>query len=408
MEMEITKNNVIQKDIKSLNPTSPTSPDNKTAYKNSNDNLVVITSTKTSSPINIKELLDSDPSPLIPKVVMHRFSIAPMMDVTNVHFRFFMRLLSKHCTLWTEMVHTNALIHNEKQRDLSLRMNEIEHPVVLQLGGNDPESLAQGAIFAEKYGFDEVNINCGCPSPRVTSGSFGACLMKSPAEVAACVKKMQEAVKIPVHVKCRIGVDDQDSYEFTKNFVKIIGEVGCTHFLVHARKAFLKGLNPKENRTIPPLNYDTVVQLAKDFPDYQFTINGGFKKLDDIESILKPENKLIGCMVGRLAYENPWELKDVDRRFYGLENPGLSRREILLHWAEYGNHVITQDPKTKYPSLTKPIINLFLGEQYSGVYRRYISDRKNQKASKNFKEFIYTAIETLNKFNTTALDEKPP
>ena len=356
----------------------------------------------------IKKELDKDYSPLIEEKFMHRISIAPMMDVTNVHFRFFMRLLSRHCTLWTEMVHTNALIYNETQRHRSLVMNEIEHPVVCQLGGNNPEALAKAAIYSQEAGFDEVNINCGCPSPRVTSGSFGACLMKYPEEVATCVKKMQESVKIPVHVKCRIGVDDQDSYDFTKKFVEIVGKAGCTHFLVHARKAYLKGLNPKENRTIPPLKYNTVIDLAKDFPNYQFTINGGFKTLDDIEEIIKPDNKLIGCMVGRLAYENPWELRDVDRRFYGRPNPGLSRREILERWGEYGDYAISQDPRIKWPNLVKPIINLFLGEKHSGLYRRYISDAKNHKSADSFKSFINSAIKEFEMRNPIALDQKPP
>lgn len=192
----------------------------------------------------VKKLLLEDMSLKIPEKLLHRFSIAPMMEVTNTHFRFFTRLFTRYSTLWTEMYHTNMLIHNEEGRNRALKFHPIEHPVVCQLGGNDPIDLSTAAKYVEEAGFDEVNINCGCPSERVSKGAFGACLMKDPETVAKCVEEMQKAVKIPVHVKCRIGVDDQDDYDFSKRFVEVIKNGGCQHVLVHARKAYLKGLNP--------------------------------------------------------------------------------------------------------------------------------------------------------------------
>lgn len=358
--------------------------------------------------VDLEELLDQDWSQRVPVDKLHRFSIAPMMDITNVHFRFFMRLLTRYSTLWTEMIHSNTL-HFTKDHEYFLRFHPIEHPVVLQLGGNDPETLAKASELSELRGYDEVNINCGCPSEKVQSGCFGAVLMREPQKVAQCVKAMAEKVKIPVHVKCRIGVDDEDSYEFVKNFVEIVyKEGGCKHFIIHSRKCLLNGLNPHQNRTIPPLKYEVVKQLKKDFPDVQFSINGGIKTYDDIEGFLDPEHGLTGVMVGRLAYENPWILSDIDRRIYGLPNPGLSRKELLKIWGRYCDKEITKNEKIAWPTLTKPIINLFHNEKSSAIYRRALSDRALYKKCKKFSELIDLVSEEFEKLNPDAMNQKAP
>lgn len=358
--------------------------------------------------ISVAELLDQDWSQRIPKDKLHRFSIAPMMDITNVHFRFFMRLLTRYSTLWTEMIHANTLQYN-KDHEYFLRFHPIEHPVVLQLGGNEPEALAKATQLSELRGYDEVNINCGCPSEKVQNGCFGAVLMKDPERVATCVKNMAEKVKIPVHVKCRIGVDEDDSYEFVKNFVDIVDKQGgCKHFIIHSRKCILLGLNPHQNRTIPPLKYDVVKQLKKDFPHLEFSINGGIKTYEEIEAFLDPEHGLTGVMVGRLAYENPWVLSDIDRRIYGLPNPGLSRRELLKIWGRYCDKEIEKAEKIAWPSLTKPIINLFHNEKFSANYRRVLSDRAIYVKCQKFSNLIDFAISEYEKLNPAVLDARAP
>jgi len=365
--------------------------------------------TPTTPKLALEELLDEDLSFKIPAEKLHRFSIAPMMDITNVHFRFFMRLLTRYSTLWTEMIHSNALTHNEEQRPGFLRFHKIEHPVVLQLGGNAPDTLAKAAELCELAGFDEVNINCGCPSEKVQSGCFGAVLMKEPEKVAECVRSMREAAKIPVHVKCRIGVDDEDSYEFVKHFVETVWKTGgCSHFIIHSRKCILNGLNPHENRTVPPLKYEVVQQLKQDFPEVQFSINGGIKTYEQIDRFLDPSLKLTGVMVGRLAYENPWVLSDIDRRVFQLPNQSRSRKELLQVYAEYGDREVALNPKLAWPSLTKPIINLFHNEPHSAVYRRLLSDRELYKKVKRFSEVVLHAVEELEKLNPEAVQRRPP
>ena len=243
---------------------------------------------------------------------MHRvFSIAPMIDVSNTHFRYFIRLITRKSVIYTEMLHHDAVIHSHHAL---LPFSPEEHPVVLQLGGSDPDKLAQAAVLGEKYGYDEINLNVGCPSPRVQKGAFGACLMKEPELVRQCMEAMTKAVKIKCTVKCRLGVDDFDSYEFAKEFVQMVsrgGEGPIRQFTIHARKAFLKGLNPAQNRNIPPLMYDRVYRLKQDFPNLDFELNGGLKDIAWAKQ-LADENNLEGCMVGRLAYENPFELFKAD------------------------------------------------------------------------------------------------
>lgn len=359
----------------------------------------------TNTPISV--ILAQDYSSRLPSAKLHRFSIAPMMDITNVHFRLLVRLLTRHSTLWTEMIHANSLLHDD--RDAVLRFNPIEHPVVLQLGGSDAQALARAAQISELSGYDEVNVNCGCPSERVQSGCFGAVLMKDPHKVAMCVKKMAEKLKIPVHVKCRIGVDDDDSYEFVRNFVEVVyKEGGCTNFIIHSRKCLLNGLSPLQNRTVPPLKYEVVKQLKKDFPDLQFSINGGIKTYEEIEGFLDPKHGLTGVMVGRLAYENPWILSDIDRRIYGLSNPGFSRKEVLKIWGKYCDRELEMNDKIAWPSLTKPIMSLFYNERNSAIYRRVLSDQKLIKTCKRFSDLIDIAIEEFEKLNPDAMNQKPP
>jgi len=237
------------------------------------------------------------------------------MDWTDRHCRYFHRLIAPSLTLYTEMVTTGALLFGDVDRHL--RFDEAEHPVVLQLGGSDPKALAKSAKLGEDYGYDEINLNCGCPSNRVQSGSFGACLMKEPDLVATCIKAMRDVVSIPVHVKCRIGIDDSEDYIFLHDFIDIVSNKGgCKTFIIHARKAWLKGLSPKENREIPPLQYDIVHKIKEEFPHLDIQINGGFKTLEDAQS----QPMLNGVMIGREAYQNPWFLRTLEEQFHGTKN----------------------------------------------------------------------------------------
>src|SRR5687767_5015112 len=243
-----------------------------------------------------------------------------MMDVTDRHCRFFMRQISSRARLYTEMITTGALIHGDVQRHLQL--NEEEHPVALQLGGSEPAELAHCAKLGEQYGYDEINLNIGCPSERVQRGAFGACLMAEPELVASCVRAIAAAVSIPVTVKHRIGIDKIEDYGFLKNFVATVAESGCRTFIVHARNAVLKGLSPKENREIPPLKYDYVYRLKRDFPDLQVVINGGITSMAEAEAHLMHVD---GVMIGRAAYSHPWM----------LAAPGLTRAQVVLQMKAY-------------------------------------------------------------------------
>ncbi|WP_122428883.1 tRNA dihydrouridine(20/20a) synthase DusA [Pseudomonas viridiflava] len=253
-----------------------------------------------------------------------RFSVAPMMDWTDHHCRFFLRLLSKHALLYTEMVTTGALLHGDSAR--FLQHDETEHPLALQLGGSTAADLAACARMAEGVGYDEVNLNVGCPSDRVQNNMIGACLMGHPELVADCVKAMRDAVSIPVTVKHRIGINGRDSYEQLCDFVGKVHEAGCQSFTVHARIAILEGLSPKENRDIPPLRYDVVAQLKKDFPQLEIVLNGGIKTLEQCQEHLQTFD---GVMLGREAYHNPYLLAEVDQQLFGSAAPVISRAEAL-------------------------------------------------------------------------------
>ena len=267
-------------------------------------------------------------SPTLPRTAtghpMHRLSVAPMMDWTDRHCRYFHRLLTRHTLLYTEMVTTGALIHGSRPRHLDF--NPEEHPVALQLGGSEPDDLATCAKLAASWGYDEVNLNCGCPSERVQRGAFGACLMNEAPLVADCVKAMRDAVDLPVTVKHRVGIDRTEDYGFVRDFVGTVADAGCTVFLVHARNAWLKGLSPKENREVPPLRYDFAYRLKQEFPHLTIVLNGGVTTQDDIAGHLEHVD---GVMLGREAYHNPWLMADWDRRFFGDDAQGERDRDAV-------------------------------------------------------------------------------
>lgn len=269
-------------------------------------------------------------TPASQQPLSRRFSIAPMMDWTDRHFRFLARQLSRHTLLYTEMVTTGALLNGDAQR--FLRYDECEHPLALQLGGSNPAELAACAKMAEAAGYDEVNLNVGCPSDRVQNNLIGACLMAHPALVAECVKAMQDAVSIPVTVKHRIGINGRDSYAELCDFVGQVSEAGCRSFTVHARIAILEGLSPKENREVPPLRYDVAAHLKRDFPDLELVLNGGIKTLEACEEHLQVFD---GVMLGREAYHNAYLLAEVDQRLFGSTAPVISRSEALARLRPY-------------------------------------------------------------------------
>ncbi len=265
-----------------------------------------------------------------PREPSRRFSVAPMMDWTDRHCRFFLRLLSKNALLYTEMVTAGALLHGDSER--FLRHDQSEHPLALQLGGSNPADLAASARLAQAAGYDEVNLNVGCPSDRVQNNMIGAVLMGHPQLVADCVKAMRDAVSIPVTVKHRIGINGRDSYEQLCEFVGTVRDAGCTSFTVHARIAILEGLSPKENRDIPPLRYEIAAQLKQDFPDLEFILNGGIKTLEQCQEHLKTFD---GVMLGREAYHNPYLLAEVDRELFGGSEPPITRAEALAQLRPY-------------------------------------------------------------------------
>ena len=295
-------------------------------------------------------------------------SIAPMMDWTDRHCRYFYRLLSKNTQLYTEMITSKAILRGDKNRLLDF--NASEHPLTLQLGGSDPKEMAECAQIAQKWGYDEVNINVGCPSDRVHSGSFGACLMKEPDLVAACVESMIEKCDIPVTVKSRIGIDDMESYDELSDFVSRINSKGCKHFIIHARKAWLQGLSPKENRTIPPLNYPWVYELKKDFPQIQITINGGITSCLEIKSHL---DYVDGVMLGRAVYNNPFLLSEVDSDIFSEKKNPINREQVLKKYMVY----MTEQLKIGVPirSMTRHILGLYHGETNAKLFRRLLSGK---------------------------------
>ncbi len=304
-----------------------------------------------------------------------RLSVAPMMDWTDHHCRYFHRLLSRRALLYTEMVTTGALIHGDVPRHL--RYNAEEHPVALQLGGSEPADLAQCARLGEQWGYDEINLNCGCPSERVQRGAFGACLMNEPQLVADCVKAMVDVVQVPVTVKHRIGIDKSESYDFVRDFVGTIAEAGCPTFIVHARNAWLKGLSPKANREVPPLRYDVAYQLKKDFPALTIVVNGGITTNEQVAEHLL---HLDGAMLGREAYHNPWWLASWDAAFYGAPAEELTREQIEAQMCDYMAREMAAHG-TPWATIARHMLGLRHGLPGARRWRQVWSDHKLKELS---------------------------
>ena len=293
---------------------------------------------------------------------MHKASIAPMMQYTDMHDRYLLRLISKKVFLYTEMVTTGAILYGKCFHQLEF--NQEEHPVAIQLGGSDVNDLVRSAKIAEDYGYDEINLNVGCPSDRVQKGRFGACLMLEPDHVAECLNAMQTNVKVPVTIKCRLGVDHHEDYEFLYNFVDIVQNAGIKHFIIHARNGILKGLSPRQNRHIPPLKYDYVYQLKKDFPNLNITINGGIKTIDECKDHLKYVD---GVMIGRAAYENPFLIKDIDTELYGIESNVNSKKSILNQYLDYVEDKLQEGHDLS--RMMKHLFGLSRGDKFAKTFR---------------------------------------
>ncbi len=303
-----------------------------------------------------------------------RLSIAPMMDHTDRHYRYFLRLISQSTLLYTEMITTGALLYGDY--DHFLAYSEAEHPLAIQLGGSDPDELSRCAKLAENYHYDEVNLNIGCPSDRVQNGRFGACLMAEPQLVADCISAMSESCSLPITVKTRLGIDDRDSYEELIRFVDTVKHAGCKTFILHARKAWLQGLSPKQNREIPPLEYEKVYRIAKDFPDLEIIINGGFTRMEQIQEQYEHVN---GVMIGRAAYQNPFLLAKVDKEIFGLNLPQSSREEVISKFIVYAQEQLALGVSLNH--MTRHILGLYQGQAGARAFRRYISQHAYVKGA---------------------------
>ena len=301
---------------------------------------------------------------------LHRLSVAPMLDWTDRHCRFFHRLLSRKALLYTEMVTTGALLHGDVARHL--RFNVEEHPLALQLGGSEPGDLARCAKLGQEWGYDEINLNCGCPSERVQRGAFGACLMTEPHLVADCVKAMVDLVDVPVTVKHRIGIDKTESYDFVRDFVGTVAQAGCKTFIVHARNAWLKGLSPKENRDIPPLRYETVYQLKREFPELTIAINGGITTSEQLHAHL---GKVDGAMIGREAYHNPWWLASWDAMFLGAKQRDFTRADIEIAMISYMEREAAEHG-TPWYAIARHMLGLRHGQPGARHWRQVWSDHR--------------------------------
>ena len=304
----------------------------------------------------------------------HRLSVAPMLDWTNRDFRYFLRLISKHALLYTEMVTTGALIHGQRERFLGHDVSE--HPLALQLGGSDPEALAKCAKLGKDAGYSEINLNVGCPSDRVQSGRFGACLMAEPKMVAEGVAAMRAEANIPVTVKTRLGIDELDSYEFLTDFISQVADAGCDIFILHARKAWLQGLSPKENRDVPPLDYARVYQIKKDFPHLHIDINGGIKSLEQAHQHL---SHIDGVMMGRAIYHDPYLLAHVDSEFFNEQHDTLSRHDVIHAMLPYIEQRMSEGRPVK--SITRHLLGVFQGQKGAKAWRRHLSENAHVKGA---------------------------
>ena len=302
----------------------------------------------------------------------HRFCIAPMMDWTDRHDRVFLRLFTTRALLYTEMVTSAALEHGDA--NYLLKHHASEHPVALQLGGSNPKELAKAAELGEQACFDEINLNVGCPSGRVQSGKFGASLMADPQIVSNCVSAIKQSTRLPVTVKCRIGVDDKDTHADLVNFINVVATGGCELFVIHARKAYLQGLSPKQNREIPPLNYERVFAVKQEFPELNFIINGGITSINEALSLLE---KMDGVMIGREAYNNPYFLREVDNRIFGDLTSEKSRTDYLYQYLPYIESQLTDGASLHH--MTRHLMGLFKGQKGGKLYRRHLSEYSHKK-----------------------------
>ena len=305
---------------------------------------------------------------------MHKFSVAPMMDWSDRHCRFFHRQMTRHALLYTEMVTAKAIHHGDRERLIGF--DPREQPVALQIGGSDPRLLAEAARWGEDFGYCEINLNVGCPSDRVQEGRFGACLMAEPDLVAEGVAAMRDAVSIPVTVKCRIGIDDQDEDEDLDHFIETVAATGCSTFIIHARKAWLQGLSPKENREIPPLNYERVYRIKKSQPRLVIVVNGGITSLAQVQAHLA---EVDGVMLGRAAYHTPWILSDVDQRVFGAAPSSMTRADIVACMKPYIAAELAKAPGLA--RLTRHMLGLFHGEPGGRSWRRVLSENAHRRGA---------------------------
>tara|TARA_Y100000766_G_C18904456_1_gene605095 strand:+ start:1529 stop:2500 length:972 start_codon:yes stop_codon:yes gene_type:complete len=313
------------------------------------------------------------------KESIHKFCIAPMMQYTDMHDRYLLRLISKKIFLYTEMIATGSLIYGKCFNQLDF--NKEEHPVGIQLGGSNVKDLIECSKKCEQYGYDEINLNVGCPSDRVQKGKFGACLMLEPELVKDCLGNMKNSVHIPISIKCRLGVDNNESYEFLHNFISIVKESGINIFIIHARNGILKGLSPRQNRNIPPLKYNYVYKLKKDFPDLEIIINGGIKSIEECHNHL---SKVDGVMLGRFAYENPFILKSVESELFGLEARDISKKEILNQYLNYVERKLSEGHDLG--RMMKHLFGLSRGDKYAKSFRIKVLEVIKNNSLKDYKK----------------------
>ena len=314
--------------------------------------------------------------------------VAPMMQYTDKHDRFFLRLISKNVVLFTEMIPTKAIIYGDQKK--LLRYNSREHPIILQVGGSDPKEIAKCAKIAKTlFNYDEININAGCPSKKVENGMFGACLMNKPFLVGKCVKEIKKNSKIPVSIKCRIGLGEKQNYLFLKKFISYVSKNGCNKFYIHARNAVLSKLNPKKNRTIPSLNYKFVYNIKKDFPHLEIIINGGIDNIPSIQNHLKFVD---GVMIGREVYKNPFFLKEIEEKIFNNKN-NTTRKEILEKLVPYIENEIKEN-QTSIQSITRHIFGLYTGMKGSKNWKRYLNKIKFMKG--NVKDIVLNGVASIN------------
>ncbi|MGB1262081.1 MAG: tRNA dihydrouridine(20/20a) synthase DusA [Cognaticolwellia sp.] len=326
---------------------------------------------------------------IVTTMISHKLSIAPMLDWTDRHCRYFYRVMTTKTVLYTEMVTTGAILHGKGNY---LAYNEQEHPLVLQLGGSNVEAMTECAKIAEQQGYDEININVGCPSDRVQNGMFGACLMAEPQLVADCVASMQNATNVPVTVKSRIGIDDLDSYEFLQQFLSTVSAAGCQHFIIHARKAWLSGLSPKQNRDIPPLDYQRVYQIKRDFPELDISINGGIKTFAQANEHME---YIDGVMIGREVYQNPYMLAEADNAIWQANSAVKSRQAVISEMVEYTNRHVASGGRAWH--VARHMLGLCNGLAGAKQFRRYLSENANGKEIGG--EILQQAFDNVVKLN---------